>query len=273
MQPILADGGENNMKNVYGRRWWHLLLFTMLLSGTLFADSSGILYPGWGTTLNGKPIYFSVRITAGDQIQTANESSMITFGGAELEITPNSTMVIGHSLVLGCGTIIIRFGKADVSDGKSIAALAAGEMLHSAPAGCGATLADAPSAVRSGQDLQSARKWRHKNTAPAAATGGLFGDLRLENWTYWTVNGAMFGSSLAAAEFTHTCLLAGACSSVPDTFHSRVTMFEVGVPAMVGVSYLDFYLKKKGYRWWFVPPALVTIGNVIVATHAARYSH
>jgi len=261
------------MKNVYGRRWWQLLLSMMLLSGTLFADSSGILYPGSGTTVNGKPVYFSVRITAGDQIRTANEASTITFGGAELEIAPDSTMVIGHSLILGCGTIIIRFGKADISDGKSIAALAAGEMLHSASSGCGDTVADAPSAVRSEQNLQSTRKWRRKYTTPAAATGGIFGDLRSENWTYWTANGAMFGSSLAAAEFTHTCLLAGACSFLPDTLHSRVTMFETGLPALVGISYLDFYLKKKGYRWWFIPPALVTIGNVVVATHAARYSH
>jgi hypothetical protein len=267
-------GSENNMKNVYGRRWWQLLLFTMLMSGSLLAESSGTLYPGWGTTLNGKPVYFSVRIIAGDHIDTANEASTLTFGGVGLEIAPDSTMVVGDSLVLGCGTIVIRSGKADISDGKSITALAAGEMLHSASPGCGDTLPDAPSAVRSSQDLQSARKSKRKyDSAPAAATGGLYGGLRVENWSYWTVNGAMFGSSLAAAEFTHTCLQAGACTFMPDTFHSRKSMFEVGMPALVGVSYLDFYLKKKGYRWWFIPPVLVTVGDIVVATHAAHYSH
>jgi hypothetical protein len=261
------------MKNILNDRLRWLLVFVMLLTGSTFADSSKTLHPGWGTTLNGKPVYFSVRIAPGDQIKTANESSMITFGGAELEVSPNSTLVIGDSFVLGSGTIVSRFGKAEISNDQSSIALASGEAMHSASSGCN-TLPDAPSAVRDSRELQASRKARKRHTtAPAAAIGGLYGDLKIANWPFWTVNGAMWGSSLAAAEFTHTCLQAGACSSVPDTLHSRKVMLATGVPALLGVSYLDYYLKKKGTRWWFVPPALVTVGNIVVATHGARYSH
>lgn len=253
---------------------WLLVVTVMLLSGSLFADSSGILYPGWGTTLNGKPVYFSVLISAGDHIQTASERSVITFGGAELEMAADSTLVLGDPVVLGCGTIVVRSGNPKVSDGTNSAAFAAGETLHSTSPGCGDALPDAPSAVLDEQDFVSTRRTgKRYSSAPPAAIGGLYGEFKIANWPFWTVNGVMFGSTLVAAQFTHTCLEAGACTSVPDTFHSRKVMLETGLPALLGVSYLDFYLKRKGKRWWFVPSAIVIADDIVVAEHAARYSH
>jgi hypothetical protein len=273
MQLIIAAAMRTNMKSTHTRGWL-LVVLVMLLSGTLFADSSGVLYPGWGTTLNAKLVYFSVRISAGDHIQTANDPSVITFGGAELEMAANSDFVVGDSFLLGCGTIVVRSGKAEVSDGKTSSALAAGEILHSSSPGCGDSLPDAPSAVRNQHDFVSTRKTgKRYDSAPPAAIGGLYGNFKAANWPFWTVNGAMFGSTLVAAEFTYKCLEAGACTSVPDSFHSRKVMLAAGAPALLGVSYLDYYLKSKGKRWWFVPSALVIAGDIVVAEHAARYSH
>jgi hypothetical protein len=50
-------------------------------------------------------------------------------------------------------------------------------------------------------------------------------------------------------------------------------MYGAGLPAAAGVSYLSYYLKKKGDRWWFLPEALVTVSDVVLSVHAAHYSH
>lgn len=261
------------MKSTHTRSWL-LFVIVMMLSRSLFAGSAGVLYPGWGTTVNGKPVYFSVLISSGDHIQTAHDSSVITFGGAELEMAANTDLVVGDLFLLGCGTIVVRVGNAEVSDGKSPSALTAGAIFHSSSSGCGDPLPDAPSAVRNHQNFISAHKERNSyDSAAPAATGGLFGEFKIANWPFWTVNGAMYSSALVAAELTHKCLEAGACTSVPDTFHSRKVMLAAGVPALLGVSYLDYYLKRKGKRWWFVPSAVVILGDIVVAEHAARYSH
>jgi hypothetical protein len=60
---------------------------------------------------------------------------------------------------------------------------------------------------------------------------------------------------------------------VPDAFHRRLAMAGVGMPVVAGVSYLTYRLKEKNFRWWYLPAALVTSGNIIVSVHAARYSH
>jgi hypothetical protein len=248
-------------------------MFVLFLHGTLFADSLDVLYPGWRTTLNGKPVYFSVKIVAGDHIQTAQDESAITFSGVELEIAPNSSLVLGDEFVLDCGTVMVRSGRATIGDGKRLATLGAGEILHSASPGCGDSLPDAPSAVRNEHNFFSSHKTAKRyERAPPTAVGGLYGDFTESTWPFWTVNGAMFGSSLVTAELTHKCLEAGACTSVPDAFHPRRVMLELGVPALLGVYYLDHYLKSKGKRWWFVPPALIIAGDVVVSEHAARYS-
>src|SRR5579862_3630152 len=105
-----------------------------------------------------------------------------------------------------------------------------------------------------------------------AATGGWLFDARIIDRSFVEVNGMMFGSSLAAAELTQRCLPTGACTDVPDAFRSRAAMYGAGLPAAAAVVYLGYYFKSKGYRWWFVPAAIATAGNVIVSAHAAHFS-
>jgi len=261
------------MKNVLCGRFWPLLVFVMLLTTSLFADSSGVLYPGLGTTLNGKGVYSSVLIIAGSEIRTASVASTITFGGVELELAPNSTLVIGDPFIASCGTIVIRGGTAQISDGKTTATLTVGEESRSSPY-CGAALPDAPSAVQSAPALLINKQFIRSGGTPVAATGGLMivapGVL---NWSYWTVTGAMLSSSLVSANLTRKCLEANACTFLPDTFHRPGVMYGAGLPAVAGISYLSYYLKRKHYSWWFVPGALVTAGNIVISTHAAHYSH
>jgi hypothetical protein len=263
------------MKNAFGRRLWQLLMIMMLLSGSALAGSEGVLYPGWGTTLNGTPVYFSVLLRTGYQVQTASEVSRLSFGEVYMDIAPHSILVVGDPFVLSCGAILIRSGTAEVSDGQKTASFAIGESVHSATMPCGGDiLPDAPSAVKSKQDLPGTMQFgRISGAVPVAATGGLYFDYRVANWPFWTMNGAMLGSSLVSVSLTHRCLEAGACTLLPDAFHRRMVMYGAGLPAVAVVSYLGYYLKSEHHRWWFVPAALVTAGNVVISTHAAHYSH
>jgi hypothetical protein len=264
------------MKAAIGIRTWHLILLIMTFSGPLFADSTGVLYPSWGTTVNGNAVYFSVQLKEGYQVQTTSEMSWIVYGGAELNMSPNTTVVIGDPLVLTCGTVTVRFGSIDINDGKSTTSYPIGQPVHSASTSCGSALPDAPSVAQNKQRLHfwsGSQGLTNSGGVPAAATGGVFNENeKVETWSFWAVNGVMFGSSLMAVELTHSCLEAGACTFVPDTFHSRIRTAEVGVPVLAGISYLTYRLKEKNYRWWYIPAALVTSGDVVVSVHAARYS-
>jgi hypothetical protein len=221
-------------------------------------------------------VYFSVLLREAYQVQTHAEASTITFGGAELDLAPNSTLVVGDPFVLSCGTIVVRAGAAEISNGEKSASFAVGESVHSNTPQCSDSLPDAPSAVQSDQPTESNGWSKHKSSgAPAAAAGAsvLYFDAKVANWPYWVVNGAMVSSSLFAIDLTHKCLAAGACSFVPDAFRRRRVMFEAGLPAVVAVSYLSYYLKDRHLRWWFVPAAVVVTGNIIVSAHAAHYDH
>ena len=262
------------MNNALGGRSWQLLIFMMLLTGSAIGQSTGLLYPGWGTTLNGNAVYFSVLLREASQVQTLAETSTITFGGAELDLAPNSTLVIGDPFVLSCGTILVRAGAAEISNGEKSASFAVGESVHSDTPQCSDPLPDAPSAVQSDQPTESNRWSNHKSSVPpAAAVGALYFDASVMDWPYRAVNGAMLSSSLFAIELTHKCLAAGACSFVPDAFRRRSVMYETGLPAVAAVSYLSYYLKDRHLRWWFVPAAVAIGGDIIVSAHAAHYDH
>ena len=261
------------MKCTFSSRLWQLPAIMMLLTGSLFAESSAaILYPGRGATVNGNAVYSSVLLAGGDRVQTATAIGKITAGVLELEMAPNTVIFIGEPLVLDCGSVVVRSGMAEVSDGKITARFAVGESAHAISTFCGALVPDAPSAGWSERDRKaSPRLTRNAGPAPAASPGVLHADFKVANWSYWTVNGAMLSSSLTSVQLTQECLHSGACSFVPNAFHSRAAMYGAGLSAAAGVSYLSYYLKRKGYRWWFVPAAVVTAGNIAVSTHAAHY--
>jgi hypothetical protein len=260
------------MKAALGVRSWQLIVLIMTFAGPLLADSTGALYPGFGTTINGNAVYFGTIIKEGYQVKTAGETSLITYGGAELAIYPNTTVIVGEPLVLTCGTVVIRSGSIQINDGRSTTRFQIGQSVHSASTSCGTLLPDAPSVERSKHHLNFSRGSQGSEGAPAPATGGIFNE-EGGNWLYWSVNGAMLGSSVLAADLTQKCLEAGACTFVPHAFHSHIAMYGAGLPAAAGVAYLSYRLKAKRYRWWFVPAALVTTGNIVVSVHAAHYSH
>src|SRR5262245_53026286 len=79
-------------------------------------------------------------------------------------------------------------------------------------------------------------------------------------------------NSLAgAAEQSQQCFDAGSCSVFPSPLRNRAAFYTLGLPAMVGTSYLSYSLEKHGSRWWFVSPALFTIENTALAIHVTRY--
>ena len=265
---------QNSMKCVLGVRSWQLLVIVMLFSGPLLAQSSGVLYPGSDTTINGNVVYFSVLLADGYQVKTGRQMSKITLGGAELDISPNTTVVIKEPLLLICGTVVIRSGRIQINDGKSTTSFAIGESAHSAADSCSSALPDAPSVARTKQFFGFMQASQRNGQPQAAASNGIWNmDGKVADWPYWTMNGVMVGSSILSAQLTQNCLQAGACDFVPNAFRSRVAMYGAGLPAVAGVSYLGYRLKAKGYRWWFIPAALVTSGNIVVSTHAAHYSH
>lgn len=235
-------------------------------------DKSVIIYPGQGTTINGKAVYVSALLALGDRVQTTIEKSRITVESVDLEIAPNSNITISEPLILNCGTLQVLSGQIPVIADT----FAVGQSTH-ALSTCEGTLPDSPSAEWVARDHLSTsashRSSRHTGAASAATGFGLEVDSHVANRWYWAVNGPMFGSSIVSAELTQACLAAGKCDFVPDAFHSRVAMYGAGVPAAIGVSYLGYYLKKRGHRWWFIPAAMVTAGNFVVSAHAAHYSH
>jgi hypothetical protein len=175
-------------------------------------------------------------------------------------------------IVLHCGVIVVRSGTIVINNGTSTLSFAAGQTAYSTSPSCESALPDSPSTLQTAENTESTpRPKSTRGTPSAAARGGPVFDAQEAGWSFWAANAAMFGSSIAAAEMTHRCLQAGACSFVPDTFHRRRNMYLVGMPVAAGVSYFSHYLKRKGHRWWFVPTALVTVGNAVVITHAARY--
>ena len=114
---------------------------------------------------------------------------------------------------------------------------------------------------------------RRSASAPPSARGPLANGEFKTDRQFMMVNGLMFGSSIANVELTTRCFNSGACSALPGPLRSRGALYGIGLTTDVGVTVLGHYLKRSGYRWWFVPAAAVTVGNVVYGIHAARYIH
>lgn len=129
------------------------------------------------------------------------------------------------------------------------------------------SLPDAPSAIAERQAAQEApspqQSVERSPQSPIAPTVGP---------TFWAANGLLLGSTIANAAEIGNCR-PSACQSVPAAIRSRGTLFAIGIPASLGVTYISYRLKRSGTRWWIAPVALFTAGNVIYAAHAARLSN
>ena len=112
---------------------------------------------------------------------------------------------------------------------------------------------------------------RRSAAPPPSARGPIAEGEFATDRQFMMVNGLMFGSSIANVELTTRCFNSGACSAVPGPLRSRGALYGLGLTTDVGVTVLGHYLKRSGHRWWFVPAAVVTVGNVVYAIHASRY--
>ena len=108
--------------------------------------------------------------------------------------------------------------------------------------------------------------------SPAARSISLGGEGHAADGKFWAVTGLMVGSTIANVEYTTRCMDAGRCTLVPDALRSRGALYGVSLPLNVGVGYLGYALKARGQKLWFLPAALVTVGNVVYATHAAHWT-
>lgn len=113
---------------------------------------------------------------------------------------------------------------------------------------------------------------RRSSPPPAASAPVLMGSEALDS-RFVAVNELMLTSSIANVELTTRCMNSGACADVPGPFRSRAALYGIGLPVEFGVAVLDYRLRRSGHRWWFVPAAIVTVGNVIYGVHAAHYMH
>jgi hypothetical protein len=234
------------------------------------AKLEGWVYPRAGTTINGLPVHLRAPIKIGDRVQTGEAIGSLTVKSVSLDLGLNTVVSIQEPLILNCGVIFVRSGTIAINDANNTFSFTTGQTAYAASTSCESGLPDSPGAVRT--DGQKTPHGKSRTSAQMTATGGWLFDGRIIDRSFVVVNGVMLGSSVVAAELTQRCLQARACTDVPDAFRSRAAMYGAGLPAAAGVAYLGYYLKSKGYRWWFVPAAIVTVGNVIVSTHAAHFS-
>lgn len=151
-----------------------LVILTMLLSGSLFSVTPVIvLYPNRGTTINGIPVYASVRLAAGDRVQTTTDAGKVTVDSAEVELAPRSIIEIEAALILNRGSILVRSGTVAVSNGGSITSLMTGQSARAALPDGGA-LPEAPSATRCDSKPASSppsrQRGRHAGAIPTAGS-------------------------------------------------------------------------------------------------------
>ena len=126
---------------------------------------------------------------------------------------------------------------------------------------------DAPSAVAEAQTAQNAPVPANQavRESPKSQSNAPPGPL------FFTANGMLLGSTLANAEFMTRCR-PSACQSVPDDIRTRGALYAIGIPASAGISYISYRIKRGGSRWWIMPVAVFTAGNVVYAVHASQWS-
>jgi hypothetical protein len=90
---------------------------------------------------------------------------------------------------------------------------------------------------------------------------------------FWSLQGLMFASAIAAAETTHNCIQAGSCTAIPVQFRTRTAMYNAGLPVAAGIAILSYEMKKHGNRWWYLPSVVVVAADGLLAVHSARASH
>jgi len=129
------------------------------------------------------------------------------------------------------------------------------------------SLPDAPSAVAIAQAAPSTPTTADEGTQrpPKPPSNEPLG------FSFLAANGMLLGSTIANAEMIARCR-PSACQAVPDSIRSRSALYGIGIPSSLAVSYISYRMKRGGSRWWIVPVAVLTVGNVVYAAHAAQWS-
>lgn len=91
--------------------------------------------------------------------------------------------------------------------------------------------------------------------------------------SFWALQGALFATTIAAAQTTSNCINSGSCTAIPTPFHSRAALYNLGLPVAAGFAVLSYEMKRHGNRWWYVPPAVVTGLNSLLIVHSVHASH
>jgi len=126
-------------------------------------------------------------------------------------------------------------------------------------------LPDAPSAVAARESWQSAAPEQETQKPPKSAARGSLG------LTFLAANGMLLGSTIANVEMIARCR-PSSCQAVPDAIRSRPALYGIGIPSSLAISYISYRMKRAGTRWWIVPVAVFTAGNVVYAVHASQWS-
>ena len=122
-----------------------------------------------------------------------------------------------------------------------------------------------------GGPLPDAPAPSNDHTPPSAIGRPTAGGEHMMDKEFFLSTGVLFGSTFANVELTHRCLESGACSLVPRTIVQRRYLYGISLPADAGITVLSYYLKRSQRKWWFVPAAVVTAGNVVYGIHAAEH--
>lgn len=115
-------------------------------------------------------------------------------------------------------------------------------------------------------------KWDNKlNTFTKPSSKGWPGDTNSQI-KFWSLQGLMFATAVAAAETTHNCFQTASCTAIPTQFRSRAAMYSVGIPVVAGVAILSYEMKKHDNRWWYLPPTFALAAEGLLTFHSASAS-
>lgn len=123
------------------------------------------------------------------------------------------------------------------------------------------SLPDAPSAVAARQAPEASSPPPKAPLAPAN---------RAMDPMFLVANGVLLGSTIANIELIARCQPTS-CQAVPDAIRSRGALYGIGIPASLGISYISYRLKRSGTKFWILPVALFTAGNIVYAVHASHW--
>lgn len=182
------------------------------------------------------------------------------------------TMAVGGTTVVAAQISPVKaFSAARVNSGRLAIVSVAGAVPvsdeQSAIETSASSLPDAPSAVAATQLAQEPAPVAAQpvQAAPRPVANSTLGA------TFLIANGMLLGSTIANAEMIGRCQ-PSSCQSVPDAIRNRGDLYAIGIPASLGVSYISYRLKRAGTRFWLLPVAVFTAGNVVYAVHASHFS-